>query len=325
MKQPKRHHFVPKAYLNAFQDGKGRVYVYRKDRPSPPLYVTPDATQFRGYYYSQPTADGRKDNHTLEQLFSTIEGQWPALVRRMHAREDVNDSLANLLEFIVLQRVRVPAARDATETLDAHVVKTQMRMLLAQGHLPPPPAGLEDLPEQVEVAVDPHRSIHAMPVMIRGIAKLFEQLGFVAIHNLTQDSFLTSDNPVIWLDPSLPFDAQRPYAIGHDCGPVLFYFPVSPRLAIVGTREHATCYRSHGLTHSDVSDENFVHMMNVQVCRFAYEAVISQTPGHDALVTQFADVSPVNETTTLYGAKRAAVISRMVFGARIAKPKWKDD
>jgi hypothetical protein len=322
MQQAKRHHFIPKAYLNAFCDQRGRLLVYRKDGPPEPLHVVPDATQFRRYYYSQPTPEGGQDNNALEAFFSTIENDWPETVERLHRRGDVNDRLANIFQFIALQRVRVPASRDAVEAMLAQTVKDTMKVMLANGELPPPPPGLEDLPNQVQVSIDPHRSIHAMVAMMEGMGRLYSMLGFAAVHNATTRPFLTSDNPVLWFDPSLPFEAQRPYTINPDGGPVLLVFPVSPKLALVGSTEYKDTFGRHGLLHSEVPDEAWVDLINAQVCRFAYEAVIAKSAGQEKIIAEFAGVSPVHEAIPLQVGKGMATIHRQTFGPRAAKPKW---
>ncbi|WP_366946012.1 DUF4238 domain-containing protein [Polaromonas sp.] len=134
--QKKRHHYVPKAYLSAFCDAEGRICVYRKDRAETLLRVKPDATQFRGYYYSQPIPEGGTDNNTLEDLFSTIEGPWPETVSRLQRRENVNDRLENIFEFMALQRARVPASRDGTEAALSEKVRATMVDMLQNGKLP---------------------------------------------------------------------------------------------------------------------------------------------------------------------------------------------
>lgn len=324
MQQKKRHHFVPKAYLNPFCDQRGRLLVYRKDNPQDPLHVAPDATQFRRYYYSQPTSEGGQDNNTLEAFFSTIESDWPETVGKLHRREYVNDRLESIFQFMALQRVRVPAARDATEAMLAQTVKDTMKVMLANGELPPPPHGLEDLPNQIQVSIDPHRSIHAMVATMQGMGRLYSMLGFAAVHNATARIFLTSDNPVLWFDPSLPFDAQRPYTINPDGGPAFLVFPVSPKLALVGSTEYKDTFSRHGLMHSDVPDETWVDLINAQVCRFAYEAVIARSAGQEEVIAKYADVSPVHEAVTQQVGKGMATIHRQVFGPRVAKPKWRD-
>lgn len=318
--QTKRHHFVPKAYLKAFCDPEGRLHVYRKDAPHNPLYVVPDATQFRRYYYSQPTPDGGQDNNTLETFFSGIETPWPEVVTRLSHRENVNDSLDTILSFIALQRVRVPASRDLAETAMSQMVKDTMQMMLRKGELPPPPLGLKL--EDVGVAIDPHRSIHAMAAMLKGMGELFSMMGFAAVHNGTERQFLTSDNPVVWFDPSLPFEEQLPYTIDRDRAEVILFFPVSPALAIVGASQYKAVYGKRGLLHSDALDEAWVDQMNAQICRFAYEAVIARGPGQEEMIASYADVSPVHQAISVPLAKGMRTIHRQVFGPRVAKPKW---
>ena len=323
MKQKKRHHFVPKAYLNAFCNEDGRLLIYRKDDVRRALQMAPDATQFRGYYYSQPTPDGGQDNNCLEDFFSTVESQWPATVARLHRREEVNDALDTIFQFMALQRVRVPAARDAVEAMLAQTAHATMKLMQATGILPPLPAGFGDIESRLQVAIDPHQSIHAMATMMKGMETLFSLLGFGAVHNTTARPFLTSDNPVGWFDPSLPFGAQQPYTVDPNGGAIFFFFPVSPKLAIVGSPEYKQIFGEHGLLPSDVPDEAWVAMMNAQICRFAYEAVIASDASQAGMISEFAHVSPVLEADTVPVGSGVASISRMVFGRRRPKPKWR--
>lgn len=323
MQQTKRHHFVPKAYLKAFGDSTGRILVYRKDKPAEPLHVAADATQFRRYYYSQPTQDGGKDNNTLEAFFSTIESDWPETVAKLHRRENVNDRLENIFQFIALQRARVPASRDASEAVLAQTVKDTMKVMLANGDLPPPPPEFEELPDQVQVAIDPHRSIHAMVATMEGMAQLYPMLGLSAVHNATARPFLTSDNPVLWFDPSLPFEAQRPYTVDSGRGPVFLFFPVSPALALIGSTEYKESFSRHGLLHSDVPNEAWVESLNAQVCRFAYEAVIARSAGQEKVIAAYASISPIHEALPLHVGKGVVTLHRQAFGPRVIKPKWR--
>src|SRR3546814_14240386 len=104
-----------------------------------------------------------------------------------------------------------------------------MKVMLANGKLPPLPQGLEDLSNKVQVSIDPHRSIHTMVAVMQGIAQLFSIIGIAAVHNATARPFLTSANPLLWFDPSIPFSEQRPYTINFDGGPVLLFFLVIPK------------------------------------------------------------------------------------------------
>lgn len=324
MKQKKRHHFVPKAYLNSFCDKKGRILIYRKDAPSTPLHVTPEATQFRRYYYSQPTPAGGQDNNTLEDLFSEIESAWPATVEILKKREGANSRLENIFQFMALQRARVPATRDMVEAMLAQTVKDTMQAMLTSGKLPPPPLGLEDLPNNIVVSIDPHRSIHAMVHIIQGMEQLYSRIGFAVVHNTTDQLFLTSDNPVLWFDPSLPFDKQLPYTIDPDGGPIFLAFTISPKLILIGSKELKDTFDRRGLQHREVPNEEWVNSINAQVCRFAYEAVIATDTTFQEMIAEFSTISPVHTAVSLPAAKGMMTIHQQVFGARTTKPKWQE-
>lgn len=321
--QAKRHHVVPKAYLKAFSDEKGRLLVYRKDSPSTPLHVAPDATQFRRYYYSQPTPGGGRDNNSLETVFSNVETGWSETVAKLGQRKDVNDRLESIFMFMALQRARVPAMRDAAEAMMAQTVKDTLQLMLKSGKLPPRPPGMKL--EDVQVAIDPHQSIHAMPTILKGMGELFALLGFAAVHNGTGRPFLTSDNPVIWFDPTLPFAEQRPYTVDRAKGDVLLFFPVSPTVALLGSPTYKEIYGRQGLLHSDMPDAEWVDQMNAQVCRFAYEAVIASAPGNEVLIAEYSVVSPVHEAMRIPTATGLVTVHGMVFGPRTTRPKYGQD
>jgi len=319
----KRHHYVPKAYLKFFCDEQGKVRVHLKDDPDKLIHQSPDNTGFHKYYYSQPLPDGGKDHNALENLFSELEAKWPPIVERLRRRENVNDSLEDIFAFIALQRVRVPASRDACETMRAEMVKATARLLDATGKLPPKPEGFEDIANHVEVSIDPHQSIHAMVDMIRGVGRVFHQIGIGALHNMTDIPFLTSDNPVIWFDPSVPEAKMRPYVLEIG-GPVVLLFPVAPNLMIYGHSSMRERFAYDGFGNRELSERGSVKMMNRQICRFAYKAVFAHRAGQEALIRKHAGVSPVLRTKTISVKKGEIIFHQNVFGKRERKPKWVD-
>ena len=317
----KRHHYIPKAYLKSFCDDEGKVLVYRKDNPHKAIPLSPDNTAFHKYYYSQPRPDGEKDHNALEDCFSNIEDKWPGIVDQLHRRENVNDSLEAIFQFMALQRARVPASRDVTEKIHAEGVMIAARRLDAEGKLSPKPEGFEDILDHVEVPINPHQSIHAMPHIIQGAGQVFGRIGIGALHNETTIPFLTSDNPVVWFDPSLQESDLQPYVLTPD-GPVVLLFPVSPSLVIYGHTSILEQFVSEGVGIADLSDVGFVEMINRQVCRFAYEAIFERASGHERLIREHAALSPVPQFERIPAGKGENVAFQMVFGKRERKPKW---
>ena len=319
----KRHHYIPKSYLKFFCDNSGQVLVYRKDDPCKAISRSPDNVGFHKYYYSQPRPDGGEDHNALEDCFSKIEDKWPEIVDRLHRQENVNDSLIDIFQFMILQRARVPASRDATERVEAERTLALVRHLDKAGKLPPKPVGFGNLLDQVEVSIDPHQSIHAMMPMIEGSCQVFDRIGFCALHNKTDVPFLTSDNPVIWFDPSVKDADLRPYVLRPD-GPVLLLFPVSPSLVIYGDSPMRDQFASEGLWIADLSDTGLVEAINRQVCRFGYQTIFAKKAGQERLIQEHATLSPVIRFDRITKGKGEIVKFQMGFEKRERKPKWVD-
>ena len=317
----KRHHYIPKSYLRFFCDDTGQVRVYRKDDPRRVIQLSPDNVGFHKYYYSQPKPDGGKDHNALEDCFSKIEDKWPEIVERLRRRENVNDSLIDIFQFMILQRARVPASRDAAERIDAERMLAQARRLDAAGKLPPKPKSFEDILSRVEVSINPHQSIHAMVPMMQATGQVFDQMGFYAGHNKTKIPFLTNDNPVIWFNPSVKEADLRPYVIRPD-EPVVLLFPVSPSLIIYGHSSWRDRFEAEGLGIEDLSDAGMVEMINRQVCRFGYQAIFAQKSGQERLIQEHAELSPTIRFDRIGADEGETVVFEMVFGKRERKPKW---
>jgi hypothetical protein len=319
--EKKKHHYIPRCYLKFFCDEQGQILLYRKDDPENPIRSSPDNQAFHKYYYSQPLPEGGRDNNSIENLFSGLEEKWPLIVERMRSRKDMSDVVEDLFAFIGLQRVRVPACRDAAEAMLAETVKSTMRILDAAGELEPKPDGFKDILDHVEVAIDPHQSIHAMVEMLRGAGEVFTQIGIGALHNTTNLPFLTSDNPVVWFDPSFQEMKMRPYW-RRDGGPVVMFFPVTPNLLVYGHSSMRKQFESKGFGHSELSDREFVKTVNRHICRFAYKAIYSQKTGHEFLIKKHSQVSPILRRRIIPSETGEVIIYDHVFGRPSVKPKW---
>ncbi|HEV2302028.1 MAG TPA: DUF4238 domain-containing protein [Stellaceae bacterium] len=222
--QKKRHHYIPITYLNGFTDAAGKIFAYRKDDISKPLHVQPNQIAFERYYYSQPLADGGRDNNSLEDFFSTVEAAWPTLAERLRSGSATGTDFESLFTFMCLMRVRVPAARDMVELSLSEQVKAEARLLDQKGMLPPKPAGYENILDHLEVSIDPHQSLHAMPALAKGFSKVLDSLEFDVLHNQTSLSFITSDNPVIYFEPTAHEEGVLPYQVRPPHG--LEQFPI---------------------------------------------------------------------------------------------------
>ena len=319
----KKHHYIPKAYLKAFADEDGKVHVCRKDEPTKVFRQSPGGVGFHKYYHSQPLPDGGMDHNKLEDFFSQYEGRWPGIVERIRRKENVNESIRDIFFFIGLQRFRVPAFRDSAENKLATLVKASIKhQKEATEELLQLPKGFEHGYNNFDVPIDPYQSILAMGHVLREFDKFLNEIGICVFHNTTDIPYLTSDNPVMWFDPSIPDKEMLPYNVRKG-GPITFLFPIAPDLLIYGDSNIKAQFEQYGLTYSEDDEPGSIKAANSYVCQFAYEAVFGPEDGFKKLVQQHADISPVLKCQIIPAPKGQLVLSQFIWGKRTRKPKWK--
>ena len=258
--------------------------------------------------------DGGQDNNTFENFFGTIESTWNPLAVRLcspAATDFTSSEFVDLFTFLILMRVRVPAARDMVEITLAEQVKATARLLDQQGKLPPKPEDLDDeILNHLSVPIDPHISLRAMPDLARGFGIVLGHLGFEVLHNKTDVSLLTSDNPVVCFDPTVPEGRVLPYQVRPPHGSIEMLFPIDAETVLRGhTRLRRAGPRSLG--HTVLTDRQQAKRINRFIARFGYRFVFARDRSHEPLIVRHASTSPVID-----------MLNGCVFGPRPTKPKW---
>lgn len=317
--EKKRHHYNPVTYLKGFVDTSGCVFVWRKDEPEIPLYTVPEAIGFENYYYSQPLPGGGRDNNSLEDFFSTIEAPWPQLMEKLAARAETSADFLPLIQFLMLQRVRVPCMRDAIEFKLAEMVKTDARVLDEAGLLPPKPEAHPDILDNLEIAIDPHMSIHAMTDLMSGFARVVDACVFEILHNQTNTDFLTSDNPVAVFDPSVPESQMKPYQLQADLQSIELLFPLTSRLMLRGI---AGLRFAPAVRHLRLTSEQEVKRLNRIGAKFGYRMIFANSREFALLALKYAYLSPVSKFEHWRDGNGQRMKHSSVWGQRRTKPKW---
>lgn len=260
----RRHHFVPVAYLKHFADADGKIFAYRKHTDQrEPIHTLPKNVALTWDYYAQPKPDGTWDYNAIENMFANLEAKWPILANRIEYRENVNDALEYLFEFVTAMRVRVPAARDAAETIDREGVKATMRSLERRGLLPPLPVGLTQ--DMIDVVINPHQSIHAMPQMAQGFGVVINMLGFEVLCNETGVPIITNDNPVMYFDADRPLKKLEPY---RNTGKIELLMPISPTRVLRGVPDLKPRYGSEGVEYRAIDSAAEIGRINTLASKF---------------------------------------------------------
>lgn len=317
----RRHHYVPVTYLKSWRATDEMLRVFRKESPQKPYLSNPLRTGFEDYYYAFEKEDGTVDTDSLEAAFSIAETQWPELLDQILRKEDMQDCLNDFLEFVALQRGRVPAARDMYELMQADSLLSTAKFMNQRGMLPAAPEGFEDILDRVDISVDPQSSLKAISLALNSCERIFNLLDFGVLFNLTTTKFLTSDNPVMWFDPSVPESDMLPYNVSPT-GNIELIFPISPTAVLCGWNIERDDPDGPALRYGNISDVADIERINRMVARFAYHAVFAQDTDQSELIERYSAESPVVKTTTIPAIRGQYIVGQMVFGQRRRKPKW---
>lgn len=318
----KKHHYVPTTYLKGFCNDDGKLFVRRKDDPGKLLHVTPNNIGYRTHYHSQPIPGGGMDHDRLETALSATETNWPSLVATLRTRDPSVADLEYLLGFVGLQRARVPATRDAIEaSLASTADVASKRVLKETEHTLLSPEVREVLEEGFDIAINPHASIHAMLGLLPGLGQFFDTLGYELVRNSTNHSYLTSDNPVVWFNHTLPKDQMRPYAIDIG-GPVTLHFPIASDLLLRGRTDLRQTFLRKGLVTVDATSPESVLNVNRYTLRFAYESVMGNEDSFAKLISEYSDICPVVRCNAIPAPNGTFIHKEMIWGQRQPKPKW---
>lgn len=318
--EPVWHHYVPRTYLKHFCDGSGTVLVHAKDREFAPVRLHPKSTGAAKDFYTWERSDSKKDRQAFEQIFNDYaERHWNRLVRKFQASEVLEvEDLEPLATFVCLQHARVPAVRDGVEKRLAASVLEEVRSLHAAGKLPPLPAGLKI--EDLSVPIDPSKSLETLEQGMDFARLAMNRVTFRVLHNDTVREFVTSDNPVVWFDPStVNANSFSPYLLAPG-GPTVFILPVSPSICLYGSSTD----EGYGWDPVRTEDLRQVDAINEMVVRFAHRWVYSRNEDISDSVSRHQGISPiVKEKTFVHPSGDSRKVWQWAFGAIGKKPRWR--
>lgn len=263
MRSNKAHHYISVVYMEGFTDQRGRVQVYRAEKPDAPYSAQPRAIGYENYYYSQKLPDGGQENHRFEDLWSTVETVWPATVAALEAGRMSPAISMNTLGMLSIMRVRIPAARDARAVLMEAGLREEMQELERVGEVPEGFQRYRGQFHSVPIGINPQRTLEAMFEDFKLVGDLCFRLGFEVLHNRTKQPFLTSDNPVCVYNPRSSVFSRVPYDYS---GKVELIFPLSATMLLKGSlslRPVNVISR-----HRDVSDTAVISRHNRTISQF---------------------------------------------------------
>jgi hypothetical protein len=249
-----RQHFVPRSYLSNFTDpsvaGGNRAGIWQVDLAKCHYnQLTVDAVAARTDYYTVQI-DDQPDNF-IEDMFGEIEGNASTVIRTISEGLSLPDEAESgvLADFMAIQRLRVPAFREAVDNFYVDVatklnaIATENRERYARilrDAMPERTFSAEEIESAWNFARDPANYsikmnadaslkplVASMITVARSIADM--HWSYLVAPEGSQ-GFMTSDNPVSWGVPGGGF-----YDSGLMSKNAELVWPMTRRIAILGS------------------------------------------------------------------------------------------
>ena len=96
-----------------------------------------------------------------------------------------------------------------------------------------------------------------MTDIAKGVARVFDAVGFEILENDTDEGFLTSDNPVVFFDPIANENAMQPYQLNRERMDVELMFAITPRFMLWGHSALKGNVGEWGVRFRSLADEAF--------------------------------------------------------------------
>jgi len=281
MSEPTEHHIVSRFYLRGFCDQElpHKFWVYRRGNPYP-KHGSPKKTARLLQYNAFEMEDGKLDSATVETLLNIIETPASQIWERLHDRSYsiADEERMVVAEFIALAAARVPSVREAlNDILDkdiravmewqaAHFDELSESERLSYGM-----STREDLDEvistgkQVRFSLDQNSHIDSMIHALPELASVIFHMKWKFLHAPEGSVFVTSDNPVVRINPNNPTDFKG--QDGFELPRIQVTFPINAKLMLLLMWEGST-------GHMEIT-EKLVNEFNQRTAAFALHEVYS--------------------------------------------------
>lgn len=246
MPEKKRQHYVPKSYMKTFSNDGRTFAVFNLKDKTPYAPVPYDSQCYADYFYGE--------DRVLEDRLGEMENAWKAVLDRVRNQFPLSsDDIFLIKEFAVFQRQRTLAESEYGKQEKIEFYIECGRSIAANKGLP-----FDDVAKEACIQYANEHAIPPAEVLkkIDTIVPLVSDLELVVINYNTQSHLISSDVPVILINPFCP------HQIGFGCMGLIILFPISPCQLVV--LYDAKMYpRCKGKTYISLSNEKEVYNLNV--------------------------------------------------------------
>ena len=261
MAKKKRHHYIPKFYLEGFVDSRNKPYlwVYEKGGNSIVKASAKDIAVEK-HYFSFLDAQGERDSETLENALAEIEGKVSSVFKKIFNEELLSEEdRAIFASFLALMMTRVPNFRNNIATTLESIIKRINLMIAShkKGFAGSIRRFEQNTGTQIGMPVEELRQfilddskyeIKANPQFSLGMAfsnldrltRVFFDMKWTFIKATGDYKFLSGDNPLYYCDPT--HDPHSFYGVGLANKNVEVTLPLSSEVALFSSRQGHSGY-----------------------------------------------------------------------------------
>lgn len=306
----RRHHYVPKFYLDGFVDTHNKPYIWIYEKGNSTIRrASPSDLAVRKHYYSFDKPDGETDSETFEKAFSIVEAAAAKALKRIGNAEILDDDERVALSiFLALMLTRVPTFRENVEkTVSKFIKRSTMTWASHEKAFTAAMKRMEkETGEKLDIPVDEIRKfalegefdITINPVCSLGmttiafeIAPILFDMKWKFLRATNDFKFITSDNPVCYFVPTSDPTSFLPS--GLLMKDVLVTFPLSPDLMFIGSWEGPSGYVK--AKNQEIRD--FTKRTVIAASRFIFSS--RKSDGLNRMVQKYKDVVIISKTYEL--------------------------
>ncbi len=221
-KLPKNNHYVPQFYLRGFSLDSERIFRLDK-RENIIKHLPITSVGFEKNLYTYKEKNGTIAS--LEPVFLQAEGLAASCIRKLKAKENINDQeRSDLSFFLSLQMVRTPSFQNNMESAQKELVEKTARMTMRMSrpeHVQRffqkkgKQMSLKEAENVLDFGSDEKRSsinitypkeygIRQMLQLSMDFTPIFQICDWELRHSITPYGFLTSDNPFMLIPGEKP-------------------------------------------------------------------------------------------------------------------------
>lgn len=247
----KRHHYLPKVYLEGFSNPEDSlIWTYDRSNPYSPWCSSIDNTAFiNKLYHIENTQD---DINVVENYFANhIEGP-AATPLKMLKKEQFpkEEERKDLAVFFSLLSVRTPGYLKYIEEQHSRTLALELRVTAQNKdyfHKTYKKAGIKESYEMIEadrlsvlngdisIMLHKNRKLDIMLKMSSPITTCFLNMNWALIKTNEKHPFITSDNPLFLHNPNIPPNSF--YKPGLGMPKTCAFIPISSYLALMMVTE----------------------------------------------------------------------------------------